>query len=176
MTMTKEETILLLRKRFIGGILDFYFFMIIVMMVKKIFFIENIFFTSLGIFFIYFSIVPYFTKGYRISGLLLGIKIISSSKSFYYNLWMYSARIFLVFISIFSTFFFRYVTINSLGQLPYDEKLNTVVIGKTTQIDKNKKIKYYNDDVMLFIFLKMFSVVGIYIVIIISIVLFKKLF
>ena len=174
--MTQEETILILRKRFIGGILDFYLFMVIIVMIKKIFFIENIFFTSLGIFFIYFSLIPYFTKGYRISGLLLGIKIISNSKSFYYNLWMYSARIFLVFISIFSTFFFRYVTINSLGQLPYDEKLNTYVTGRISKIDKNKKIKYYNDDLMLFIVLKIFSIMVIYIVIIILIILFKKLF
>ncbi len=174
--MTKDETILLLRKRFIGGVLDFYIFMTILLIVKKIFFIENIFFTSIGIFFIYFSIIPYFTKGYRISGLLLGIKIISSSKSLYYNLWMYSARIFLVFISIFSTFFFHHVTINSLGQLPYDEKFNTFVIGKTTQIDKNKKIEYYNDNLMLFISLKIFKFMGVYIIIIILTILFKELF
>ena len=174
--MTKKETILLLRKRFIGGVLDFYLFMILVFIVKRIFLIENILFASLGIFFIYFSIIPFLTKGYRISGLLLGIKIVSFSKSYYYDLWMYSARIFFAFMSIFSTFFFRYVIVNSRGQLPYDEKLNTAVIGKATQIDKNEKIKYYTDDLMLFFVARIFVIMGVYIVITILIILFKKFF
>jgi len=174
--MTKEETLLLLKKRFIGGILDFYFFMTILLLFKKIFFIENIFFLFLGLFFIYFNIIPFLTNGYRLSGLLLGIKIVSYSKSFYYNFWMYGARVFFVFISFFSTFFFRNVTINSLGQLPYDEKLNTLVTGKETQKNDSKEIVYYNEDMMLFLFLKIFKIVGIYLVLILLIILLKQLF
>ena len=94
---------------------------------------------------IFFIFIPYLTNGYTIAGWLIGVKIINlSNKNNKLSLKKYSQRAIQEFkfffrrerYSIYSRYpLVKFYPINSYGQFPYDEILNTTII--------TKEIEYY---------------------------------
>ena len=154
--MSKEEVILILKKRVSVQKLDIYMFF------------ESYFFSlAIGIIFglkfftlfilclypwIYFALLPYLTSGYTVAGWLFGVRIVEVLDGKCISLLTYTKRIFYDIklylkkekYSVHSRFpLVKWYEINTLGQYKYDELLGIKAVVSTQKITESKPLEYF---------------------------------
>ncbi len=159
--MTKAEVIFLLKRKilaqklnmkiFLASYISMIFINLTIIKSYKCFIVIILLFP-----FIYFLLIPYFLKGFTPGGMIVGVKIVHiNSPQEKIPFITYLKKLIYEFqflfrkekYSIFSKFpAIKYYLINSLGQLPFDEKLNLTTIPKEEKLSKNfdkTKVIYY---------------------------------
>ena len=146
--MEKEIIFKLLKRRFLGGVIDLFSFFITYTIFINIFnylFEYNntlhivVFFTIL---IIYFGGIPKLLNGFTFGGYIFGTKIVSIDNE-EITVFKYCLRILYALYSLPKFGVFNFVKVNDMGQLFYDEKFKTTVIDKGKQLDVSEKNIYF---------------------------------
>lgn len=143
--------------RFIAMGLDMWIFLLmslLLMLTESRLFILSLILSYI----LYFGVVPMFSKGQTFSGMIFGLKIIKIDKKTL-NVWEYLHRALSATTTVVLSMW--RLKINSLGQTNYDEKFQTIVIKKKSDIATITASEYFILPYFLIATVLFFSALGL---------------